>query len=138
VQDIPAWEVASMIRKAQKRIFMIGLVAVVAAIVCLIFVHPSLKVTPEVTQVETTDRSAAALGLVVQDTDDGLYILAVRENSLASLAGIRSGDYLQSIDGQSVSTADDLDSILASSGESSITFKVLRYGAEVEISITLP
>lgn len=127
-----------MIRKAQKRIFMIGLVAVVAAIVCLIFVHPSLKVTPEVTQTETTDRSAAALGLVVQDTDDGLYILAVRENSLASLAGIRSGDYLQSIDGQSVSTADDLDSILASSDESSITFKVLRYGAEVEISITLP
>ncbi len=127
-----------MVRKAQKRVFIIGLVAVAAAIVCMIFVHPSLQVTSEVTRSEADEHSAAALGLVVQDTDEGLYILAVRENSLAALAGIRSGDYLQSVDGQEITTADSLDDILSVGREDPTTFTVLRYGAEVEISVTLP
>ena len=125
-----------LLQKARKRILIIGLVAVAAAIVCLIFVHPHLFPTQEA-PAATAEPSAAALGLVVQDTDSGLYVLAVREGSAADLAGVRSGDYLLSVSGKEITTADELESLLPE-GEEQLTFTVLRYGAEVTITVSLP
>ncbi|MDO4838069.1 MAG: PDZ domain-containing protein [Clostridia bacterium] len=126
-----------LLQKARKRILIIGLVAVAAAVLCLIFVHPHLFPANE-TPAATAEPSAAALGLVVQDTDNGLYVLAVREGSAADLAGVRSGDYLLSVDGDTVATADELESLLPEQGKEQLTFALLRYGAEVTITVTLP
>lgn len=126
-----------LLKKARKRIIILGLMAVAAAVLCLIFVHPHLFPANEV-PAATAEPSAAALGLVVQDTDNGLYVLAVREGSAADLAGVRSGDYLLSVSGNAVSTADELESLLPAQEEGSLTFALLRYGAEVTITVTMP
>lgn len=126
-----------LLQKARKRILIIGLVAVAAALVCLIFVHPHLFPTQSASAA-TAEPSAAALGLVVQDTDSGLYVLAVREGSAADLAGVRSGDYLLSVSGKEITTADELESLLPEQGEEQLTFVLLRYGAEVAITVSLP
>lgn len=126
-----------LLQKARKRILIIGLVAVAAAVVCLIFVHPHLFPAQEA-PAATAEPSAAGLGLVVQDTENGLYVLAVREGSAADLAGVRSGDYLLSVDDDTISTADELENLLPSQGEEQLTFMVQRYGAEVTITVSLP
>ncbi len=125
------------LRKARKRILIIGLVAVAAAILCLIFVHPHLFPTQE-TPAATAEPSAAALGLVVQDTDSGLYVLAVREGSAADLAGVRSGDYLLSVDDSAVTTADEMENLLLRQEEGALSFTLMRYGAEITITVSLP
>ncbi len=125
------------LRKARKRILIIGLVAVAAAILCLIFVHPHLFPTQEA-PAATAEPSAAALGLVVQDTDSGLYVLAVREGSAADLAGVRSGDYLLSVDDNAVTTADEMENLLLSQEEGALSFTLMRYGAEITITVSLP
>lgn len=126
-----------LLQKARKRILIIGLAAVAAAVVCLIFVHPHLFPTQSA-PAATAEPSAAALGLVVQDTDSGLYVLAVREGSAADLAGVRSGDYLLSVSGKEITTADELESLLPEQVEEQLTFTVQRYGAEVTITVSLP
>ncbi len=125
------------LRKARKRILIIGLVAVAAAILCLIFVHPHLFPTQEA-PAATAEPSAAALGLVVQDTDSGLYVLAVREGSAADLAGVRSGDYLLSVDDSAVTTADEMENLLLRQEEGALSFTLMRYGAEITITVSLP
>ncbi len=125
------------LRKARKRILIIGLVAVAAAILCLIFVHPHLFPTQEA-PAATAEPSAAALGLVVQDTDSGLYVLAVREGSAADLAGVRSGDYLLSVDDSAVTTADEMENLLLRQEEGALSFTLRRYGAEITITVSLP
>lgn len=125
------------LRKARKRILIIGLVAVAAAILCLIFVHPHLFPTQEA-PAATAEPSAAALGLVVQDTDSGLYVLAVREGSAADLAGVRSGDYLLSVDDSAVTTADEMENLLLRQEKGALSFTLMRYGAEITITVSLP
>ena len=82
-------------------------------------------------------QQAAALGLVLQNQGegDGLYVLAVMENSAAQHMGLEAGDLLLSLDGVDLYSCDELDALLASStSASTLEFSLLRDSQELTLS----
>ena len=88
--------------------------------------------------VNGADEQAAALGLVLQNQtegDQGLYVLAVMENSAAQHMGLEAGDLLLSLDGVALSSCDELDALLAASPASArLEFSLLRDSQQVTLS----
>ena len=88
---------------------------------------------------ETTPAGAEhALGLVLQNQTEGgqgLYVLAVMENSAAQHMGLEAGDLLLSLDGVAFSSCDELDALLAASPASArLEFSLLRDSQQVTLS----
>ena len=81
---------------------------------------------------------ADELGLVLQNQtegDQGLYVLAVMENSAAQHMGLEAGDLLLSLDGVALSSCDELDALLAASPASArLEFSLLRDSQQVTLS----
>jgi serine protease Do len=70
--------------------------------------------------------------------DQGAYVLATTDGGPAATAGIRDGDVIVSIDGQTVTSADDVGSILdgLAPGQK-VTVEVARGGGTESIDVTL-
>ena len=69
---------------------------------------------------------------------EGLYISAVAENSDAAAQGIREGDILLAIDGQSVSATEEVAAIRdTKSVGDSLRFTIWRQGETVEVDVLL-
>ena len=69
---------------------------------------------------------------------EGLYISAVAENSDAAAQGIREGDILLAIDGQSVSTTEEVAAIRDTKGVGdSLRFTIWRQGETFEVDVLL-
>ena len=69
---------------------------------------------------------------------EGLYISAVAENSDAAAQGIREGDILLAIDGQSVSTTEEVAAIRDTRGVGdSLRFTIWRQGETFEVDVRL-
>ena len=69
---------------------------------------------------------------------EGLYISAVAENSDAAAQGIREGDILTAIDGQSVSTTEEVAAIRDTKGVGdSLRFTIWRQGETFEVDVRL-
>lgn len=87
------------------------------------------------TQTVTTDLGYQ-LGL---QTDHGAYVLAVTNDGPAAKAGIRDGDVVVSVDGQPVTTADDLGTILTGlQPDNTVTVEVVTpSGAKRSFDVTL-
>ena len=69
---------------------------------------------------------------------EGLYISAVAENSDAAAQGIREGDILLSIDGQSVSATEEVAAIRDTKGVGdSMRFTIWRQGETFEVDVRL-
>ena len=69
---------------------------------------------------------------------EGLYISAVAENSDAAAQGIREGDILTAIDGQSVSTTEEVAAIRdTKSVGDSLRFTIWREGETFEVDVRL-
>ena len=69
---------------------------------------------------------------------EGLYISAVAENSDAAAQGIREGDILLSIDGQSVSATEEVAAIRDTKGVGdSLRFTIWRQGETFEVDVRL-
>lgn len=69
---------------------------------------------------------------------EGLYISAVAENSDAAAQGIREGDILLAIDGQSVSTTEEVAAIRDTKGVGdSLRFTIWRQGETFEVDVRL-
>ena len=69
---------------------------------------------------------------------EGLYISAVAENSDAAAQGIREGDILLAIDGQSVSTTEEVAAIRDTKGVGdSMRFTIWRQGETFEVDVRL-
>ncbi len=67
--------------------------------------------------------------------DQGLYVLAVMENSAAQHMGLEAGDLLLSLDGVALSSCDELDALLAASPASArLEFSLLRDSQQVTLS----
>lgn len=62
-----------------------------------------------------TATSTAALGLVLLDSDEGVFVLAVKDKSTADQAGIHPGDLLLQADGQPFATILQLEALLPAS-----------------------
>ena len=69
---------------------------------------------------------------------EGLYISAVEEKSDAAAKGIREGDILTAIDGQSVSVTSDVAAIRDGKGVGdSLRFTIWRQGETFEVDVLL-
>ena len=69
---------------------------------------------------------------------EGLYISAVAENSNAAAQGIREGDILLAIEGQSVSTTEEVAAIRDTKGVGdSLRFTIWRQGETFEVDVRL-
>ena len=69
---------------------------------------------------------------------EGLYISAVAENSDAAAQGIREGDILLAIDGQSVSTTEEVAAIRDTKGVGdSMRFTIWRQGETFDVDVRL-
>jgi putative serine protease PepD len=84
------------------------------------------------------DIDHAYLGVSLEDAGDGPRVAAVNDGSPAGTAGIKAGDVLVAIDGDTVASSDDLRAAideLAVGDE--VTITVERNGERVEIDVTL-
>ena len=79
--------------------------------------------------------SSASLGLMLLDREQGLYVLAVTEDSPAERADIRPGDYLLQAGGMPLQAAVQLDGMIdAQTKELHLTL----YRDERELQVLLP
>ncbi|MBE6856228.1 MAG: trypsin-like serine protease [Ruminococcus sp.] len=93
-------------------------------------------------------RGRPQIGITTQDVSEvvsryynipmGIYVVDVVEGSTAEFAGIKSGDVIIGIQGESVSTAEELNEIKNQykAGEE-ITLTITRDGEDIEISLIL-
>lgn len=70
----------------------------------------------------------------------GVYVLSTEDNSAAAQGGLLPGDYIVSVNGQSVSSSSDIQAVVSGSevGDT-LTFSVIRYssGQQEEVQVTL-
>jgi putative serine protease PepD len=80
----------------------------------------------------------AYLGLSLQDGDDATSVTAVTEGSPAAEAGIRVGDEIVAIDGESVDSGDELRAAIDDRDPGTkVTITVQRGGERQELEVTL-
>ncbi|HLA43063.1 MAG TPA: PDZ domain-containing protein [Aggregatilineales bacterium] len=85
---------------------------------------------------ETSER--AWIGVSIADSDNGVEVRDVVNNSPAEAAGIERGDVILSVDGSAVETAQALiDSLGSRKPEDTITLNLNRDGEEMTIDVTL-
>ena len=114
------------------------------------FAIPSSTVKAVVDQLAETGevRGRPSIGITVgaipqealenYELPEGLYISAVAENSDAAAQGIREGDILLAIDGQSVSTTEEVAAIRDTKGVGdSLRFTIWRQGETFEVDVRL-
>ena len=80
------------------------------------------------------------LGYIDEDLqfNDGIYVASVNTNSAASIAGIRRGDIILSIDGNKLEKMCDLRCyIYSKKPKDKVTLKIQRNHRELEIEATL-
>lgn len=78
------------------------------------------------------------VGITIKDTGYGLFIASVIEGSGAEEAGLKKYDMILEVDGQKVSSTEEVNSIRdkKKAGEK-LKFKILRDGETLEIDVTL-
>lgn len=85
------------------------------------------------------DLGGPRLGLVVEESEDGLVVARVERGSRAEEAGIAAGDVILEADGKQVSTADELRDIVQAHEPGDAIELVLREGAQqraVSVQVT--
>ena len=82
--------------------------------------------------------SRAYLGVNTQGVEEGLLVTGVEADSPAGQAGVRTGDFLVSLNGGGVQAPEDLWMLLAAkSGGDVVTLTLERGGSPLEVEVTL-
>jgi putative serine protease PepD len=80
----------------------------------------------------------AYLGVSLEDSDEGPRVAAVNDGSPASAGGVRVGDVIVAIDGERISSSDELRAALEDREVgANATLTVERSGQSTELSVTL-
>lgn len=81
-----------------------------------------------------------ALGLLLQEEDGALVVLAVMENSPADRCGIQPGDTLLALDDTPLSGIAGLDALLLERADTGgrMTLRVLRLDSSLSLTLRLP
>lgn len=97
---------------------------------------PGLRVPEEDGDVSPLD----ALGLLLQEEDGALVVLAVMENSPADRCGIQPGDTLLALDDEPLSDIAGLDALLLERADTGcrMTLQVLRLDSSLSLTLRLP
>ncbi|MGN0778725.1 MAG: PDZ domain-containing protein [Aristaeellaceae bacterium] len=115
-----------------KRWHMIAAAVLVVAVVAGAWLYLSRPALP------SGITSAAELGLMLLDTEEGLSVLAVRENSAAEQAGIHPGDVLLTLNDAPLSTVDMLDDCLLAGREATLLLQLQRGSETGTVRLWLP
>ena len=79
-----------------------------------------------------------AIGVVMQDYMDMVYVYSVTENSQADKAGLQKGDKIMSINGEKVSSSADVKKIVTNSkAGDKLKFVVERNGSQKTLTVTI-
>lgn len=98
------------------------------------------EATVEATEAATTEaaRPRARIGVGLVDSPDGVRLALISPNGPALKAGLRVGDIILTVDGQKISTADELRAILATKQPGDTLRLSIQRGTEtLEVSLTL-
>ena len=80
----------------------------------------------------------AYLGITIGNSSSGAQVSAVKANSPAAAAGLKAGDVITAIDGEAVTSADDLTAkISAHQPGDKVTISVSRNGSTQKLVVTL-
>lgn len=79
-----------------------------------------------------TEASSVSLGLMLLEQEQGLYVLAVTQDSPADRAGVFPGDRIIASQGMAITHVNQLERLLDSAGES-LPLTLLREGREQQI-----
>lgn len=86
----------------------------------------------------TARASGGFLGVNVNDAENGVQILSVRDGSAAATAGLVAGDIVAAIGDRAITTPDDLSAALSKqSPGDTVQMKVRRGGADQVVAVTL-
>lgn len=79
-----------------------------------------------------------AIGVVMQEYMDMVYVYSVTENSPADKAGLQKGDKIMSVNGEDVSSSSDVKKIVTNSkAGDKLKFKVERNGSQKTLTVTV-
>jgi putative serine protease PepD len=103
------------------------------------FAIPSSTVETIVTQLISTGKAEHAyLGVAVETVDDGARITEVRSGTPAERAGLRAGDTITAVDGNAVSSGDELTSAIgAKQPGDSVSITYTRDGSSHAVDVEL-
>lgn len=110
--------------------------ALLLAVLGLSVLLPGLRAPEESGAVSPLD----ALGLLLQEEDGALMVLAVMENSPADRCGIQPGDTLLTLDDTPLSGIAGLEARLLERADADcrMTLRVLRLGSSLSLTLRLP
>lgn len=77
------------------------------------------------------------LGLLLQESDHGLTVLAVEHGSDAGRSGLQPGDTLLSVNHERITSLEDLDAIIQLQNGGQMIFRMMRHDQPVELSVSL-
>ena len=78
------------------------------------------------------------VGIGISETRYGLFISSVQEGSGAAEAGLKEGDMILEVEGQKVSSTNEINEIRDTKKPGdTLNFKILRDGATMEVGVRL-
>ncbi len=93
---------------------------------------------PQKEDVQLTGCASAGLVLIEKaSVEEGLYVLAVIDQSRADRSGIRAGDVLQTLNGTTVTDLADADDFFNRQAEPCMV-EILRNGSHLQITLSPP
>ena len=115
--------------KAERRLFLLAVLLMLTAVFLL------LPFDRQPSSEESTDsKSTAALGMLLQNSEEGVYVLAVADGHPAARAGVHAGDLLMAVNDISVRRAEDVNRILQAA-EGSVVLRIQCQGREEDVTL---
>jgi regulator of sigma E protease len=104
--------------------------------VSVVLVRDGQQATRKVTPKADTDQSRYEIGDIGVFPDVHPHVPSVVSGDPADKAGMKVGDVIAAIDGQTISTSSQLRDAIAKNGNREITVSILRDGSPVTIAVT--
>ena len=109
------------------------LIALVLAPILLLTLPRSCSEAPSQRPAADMPLQAASLGLVLEDKNGSVNVLAVMQNSPAE-QGMQAGDQLLSLNGEPLSSATALDTLMEGmEGSGKLSFELRRQGQRITV-----
>ena len=110
------------------------LIVLVLAPILLLTLPRSSSEAPSQRPAADMPLQAASLGLVLEDKNGSVNVLAVMQNSPAEQQGMQAGDQLLSLNGEPLPSVDALDTLIESMvGSSKLSFELRRQGQSITV-----
>ena len=110
------------------------LIALVLAPILLLTLPRSSSEAPSQRPAADMPLQAASLGLVLEDKNGSVNVLAVMQDSPAEQQGMQAGDQLLSLNGEPLSSAAALDTLMEGmEGSGKLSFEVRRQGQSITV-----